>query len=102
MNVSALYSFYHASYHLLPTKICRQIKSQDSFVVRTILVKKFDTVFDAEKLQFELITPEPRGVGENLSKVVFKSVYCRWAANSLQKQVKKGSVRKPFGQDSEF
>ena len=35
------------------------------------------------------------GVGENLVKAVFMSVYCRLTANSIQKNVKKGRCPKP-------
>ena len=39
-----------------------------------------------------------RGVGwrKNLVKAVFMSVYCRLAANSIQRHVKKGKCPKPF------
>ena len=39
------------------------------------------------------------GWGKNLVKAVFKSVYCRLAASSIQKHVKKGRCPKPFGHD---
>lgn len=41
------------------------------------------------------------GLGENLVKAVFISVYCRLTANSIQKTRKKGRYPKtqPFGQD---
>ena len=39
------------------------------------------------------------GWGRILVKAVFISVYYRLAANSIQKQVKRGSVPKHFGQE---